>query len=284
MKSFRSITEIMDVVGDEDMNDVTPDNGIYATIKDESSFMHNLDEANHQPLDSLSWFNHQNTALIGFKALQDAHIKHAAFEESPEKREIEAKHHTMNNYNHHRMAIRDYTGGSISHNSTLWRIHTGELPKDLAKFDFREHIDPLDRALKYNKINHPIDTYSSTRHDPRKLKNENGIVHHPAFISASIDPSVAVRKENNSQETELENGKTRVDHHILHIPVPKGHKGFYVGDNKDYTAYAHEKEVILPRGLKLKHEYTDSFKHPKYDLHMHIHHMKIVNKGKKNES
>ena len=282
LKSFKTVTEIADLMTDN-MNDVTPENGVYATIKNEGNFMHNLSEAYNDP-DAVSWFNHQGSALLNFKPLQEAHIKHEAFELSPEKREMEAKHHTMTNYDQHRPAIRDYTGGSTTHNSTLWRIHTGTLPKELATHDMREHIGPLDRALKANKLTSDVDTYSSTRHDPRKMKNENGVVHHPAFLSTSVDPFVAVRKENNAEETELPNGKTRVDHHILHIPVPKGHKGFYVGDNGDYTRFTHEKEVILPRGMKMKHEYTDSYKHPKHDLHMHIHHMSIIQKGKKNES
>lgn len=280
MKSFKTVTEIMDIIGD-DQNDVSPENGVYATIKDEGNFMHNLSEVFEA---GKSWYNHQGTLLLKFKPLQEAHIKHEAFELSPEKRELESKHHNMTNYNQHMRSIRDYTGDSTTHNSTLWRMHTGELPKALAGHDMREHIGPLDRALKANKITTDVDTYSSTRHDPRTMKNKNGIVHHPAFLSTSVDPMVAVRKDNNATDTELDNGKTRVDHHILHIPVPKGQKGFYVGENRDYTKYVHEKELILPRGLKMKHEYTDTYKHPKHDLYLHIHHMSIVKRGTKHES
>jgi hypothetical protein len=270
MRSFKSL--IQEVNYDAD---ITPDNGIFAGIRNEGASMRNFNETINYP----SWHSQQET-LNKFPAYVEAEKKYGQhFEEGHElSNNLEAAlkdHHDPEKIKKHGKIIKEYTRNSMIPNSALWSTHKEPKTKPDFKSTFDERIKPLDKAIKAHKIPHDIHVYSSTAHDPRILKNSEGIVHHPAYLSTSLDPHVAVMRETNNVETKDTKGP-RSDTHVLHIKNLAGRHGVVIGDNEKLTDYPNESEVVLNRGLKMHHDKTDTFKHPTKNLYLHIHHMSIV--------
>jgi hypothetical protein len=181
-------------------------------------------------------------------------------------------HYKTENFNRNETeAIENYTDNSQPINRYHWNKHKGiERHKDSENKN-KEITEHLDSALDKHKTPEDMTVYSGTIHDPRKLKNSKGIVHHPAFISSTIKKHVADKFATGNQQLD-DDGYTN-HRHILSINVPKGHSGVYVdhmSSNKD------EKEFILPRGTNLKHLHTDSEEKNEFDVVRHIHHMEIV--------
>ena len=142
--------------------------------------------------------------------------------------------------------------------------------------------------------------------------NSEGIMHHPAYLSASIEKNIAINfgyapkyntfketkptsysyKQTGNPATEKEywnkpysvskhdpEGISEFHHHILKIHVPKGSHGGYVNH---ISRIKDEYEFILPRGANLKHKYETVETHPLPDfpdskIHIHTHHMKLMN-------
>ena len=180
----------------------------------------------------------------------------------------------------HKNSLRQYTAftGRVA-NHYLWNKHTGTNHKSLRMHNDNEeddikHIPKIDSAINHNKTPEEFTTYSGTKHDPRELKNSEGIVHHPAYLSTSLKKEVALDRDINDVENYR---KQETHHHIYNINVPKGHSGAYIGD---MSAYKREKEFLLPRGTNMKHIKTETIKTPrKYsdtDYYTHHHHMEIV--------
>lgn len=161
----------------------------------------------------------------------------------------------------HHKAIENFTKNSGYMNSYLWD------KKDNKAFNHGD-IDKLDKITAAHKTPHDLTLFSKTRHDPRVKKNSEGIFHHPAFISTSLDNKVAMGLKWNEQRDK--HGITH--HHIMEIKVPKGHRGLYIGSRSHYKT---QREFLLPRGLNLKYHNTNTQECGKY--HYHIHKMELTN-------
>jgi hypothetical protein len=170
----------------------------------------------------------------------------------------------------HRESIYNYNDSNQSKlmNGYLWEKHKN--PEGFSQNESAEtNIRNLDSAINSHKTPHKLAVYSGTVHDPRELKNSEGIMHHPAYLSTSIDESVG-----NSFAHRNKTSDKGINHtHILKIHVPKGHPGAYVPATGLDLNY--EKEFILPRGTNLKH-----IKKTKEDISnnskIFTHHMKVV--------
>ena len=120
--------------------------------------------------------------------------------------------------------------------------------------------------------------YSNTRMDPREHMYSEGIVHHPAYMSTSINNKFPRHWGEVQNDGDYET--TIYKRHILKFDIPKGHEGSYVGDHISTCPDQHE--FILPRGTNLKHIKTEVIRepgekyYPRSIREHHIHHMKIV--------
>lgn len=142
-------------------------------------------------------------------------------------------------------SLGTYQGTSYNINSSLWQKHHDN--DAWMPFGIKQDIHSLDSLLAKNKLPHKIVVYSGTIHDPRKKKNKEGIMHHPAYISASLDETMAESFANKRDED---------DKHTLAIHLPKGHYGTYLPSLSSNPDVEHglntEKEVLLPRGMNLR--------------------------------
>ena len=169
--------------------------------------------------------------------------------------------------------LNNYSLGS-SINSYLWDKHKGTVVKDRNSKNNDLYTKKMDEVIKNHKTPRDFTVYSGTKHDPTKLKNSEGIVHHPAYISTSLKKDTAIDFASNHQ-THDEEGN--IHNHILKIHVPKGHSGAYIANISKMKG---EKEFLLPRGLNMKITGYHNEKYPrgnsgKNNIY-HIHHMEIV--------
>jgi hypothetical protein len=179
-------------------------------------------------------------------------------------------------------AVYAYTRNSEPYNSHLWAEHHKKDNPSWSQFNMLEGkktIKHLDSVLKSHSSPEDMHVYSSTIHDPRALKNDQGIVHHPAYLSTSIYKPVAMNRDINSRE-DMKTGDFH--HHVLDIHVPKGSPGAYVNHVSKYPG---EYEHILPRGSNLKYHSTETIakKFNNYRTektahnYTHIHKMELIN-------
>lgn len=214
--------------------------------------------------------------------------------------ELRDHYHPRNYSADHVMAVRSYTGSS-GVNQHLWNKHRDQ-PENAGKkwnFDdsfFRSHkkgITPdeqhvlkhLPDALSMQGTPSKLTVYSSTKYDPRDVMDKNHTVHHPAFLSTSLD-----KKFSNGFNTfsETRDDSKRVYHnHLMKIHIPKGHAGIYAGADVKFSAHRHEAEFILPAGTNLRHLRTEhkvqedpgipgSGGHLPYTQNNYLHHMEVV--------
>lgn len=169
-------------------------------------------------------------------------------------------------------AIREYTSGSKDVNKSLWNHKTdgGEINEHLLS-----QIDDIHKGLDAGKApSDDMTVYSGLRRDPQKMTKESGgLLHHPAFISASINPSnalgFALPKNSNPDKTL----------HVLKIKVRKGQKvGGYVGEHSEF---AREQEYLVKANQMLHiHPEHDVMDLKGYDgktsQRVHIHHAIIM--------
>lgn len=180
----------------------------------------------------------------------------------------------------HSDAIKNYTSSSNETNNFLWKSSPHNRDKDNIFGTNYSIIKPkikiLDKALSLYKTPHPLTVWSSTTHNPMVERGDSDYVHHPAFLSTTIDKSVAINRDINS--TRNKNGDSH--HHILHINVPEGHNGAYIDH---ISSLRGEREFLLPRGLNMRYHRTESTKIPMKDYYTgkmvhkftHIHHMSL---------
>jgi len=156
-----------------------------------------------------------------------------------------------NNYSDdHKTILNDYGEESSSMNSTLWSRHQGR-PYEMGENYHKKDFETMDSAMEAHKTPPEMMVHSGTIHDPRKMKNSEGIVHHPAYMSTSLDPHVAHTFAYKQAINEDSN-----DMHTLHIKVPAGSKGAYAG-HLGGIHHISEKEFVLPKGSNLKYHRTD---------------------------
>ncbi len=179
--------------------------------------------------------------------------------------------------NDDKKSFKSHMSHSFGVNNHLWEVHHGNKEYASSNFDpinyYKERIKNLDTAINNHKTPHDLTVYSGIGYDPRDKMNSNKIVHHPAYLSTSIDKGVA----ENFSLSHREKKKGIYHENVIKINVPKGHVGAYIG-----KFMKNEKEFLLPRGLKLKHLHTETIKGEyknnygtiKYENHLH--HMEIV--------
>jgi len=120
----------------------------------------------------------------------------------------------------HGDAVTRYKEGSGVINQSLWHSHKGTLKvhdgdewQDISKGDIekdrhervQKDIDHIDAELASHKTPESFHVYSGTIHDPRKIQNSEGIVHHPAYLSTStrhpIAESFATKRRDADQNS-----------------------------------------------------------------------------------
>jgi hypothetical protein len=151
--------------------------------------------------------------------------------------------------------IKNYTNDSENLNRHLYNTHLMG----------REHlpsmggiiIKHLDAAIHSHKIPDHIShlsVFSGTKFHPGdEAKKTGGKLFLPAYTSTTIHPSTgfsfAREYERGTMRTFEGDGEHGPDSHVLHIHVPKGHPGVFVGKHSNHDK---EKEFLLPRRTQLE--------------------------------
>jgi hypothetical protein len=228
---------------------VEPNNAIHASIHTDEHVDSNTNFETRPPVISNDPMNESLINKLGNKLIE--HYKHP------------------NPY--HEETLNDYSNSSETLNDYHWNLHHKKVSKNSS---FEKSSKVMDDALSAEKTPHPITLYSGTQADPRKRKNKEGIVHHPAYLSTSISKDVA-KGFARSKSTQRQ-GIKEEHAHILKINVPKEHNGSYIERISDCPT---EQEFVLPRGVNMKHIKTVKSKPTPYyhrSIVYHTHHMEIV--------
>ena len=146
--------------------------------------------------------------------------------------------------------FRDVIMGGSSHavNDYLWKKHQGGYKAAMNTERYNKEL--LNTVRATNNVARriltpkPMTLYSGTRHDPREIMNKEGIVHHPAFMSTSTDPHIG--KSFGRRNKDLD----RSDIHVLRLRINENHPGIWM---HPYAPFSHEKEMLLPSGLDMRH-------------------------------
>jgi hypothetical protein len=163
---------------------------------------------------------------------QDAALQHAdQVKKQADKKLVELHDKLSAHYyqTHQKHAIHLATYGTGSSNLNF-ALMDGETPTQALK---------LDHALNHQSTPDSMVVYSGISNGHAAKVGANDVVHHPAFLSASLNMNIAAAFSLSQNSN-----------HILKIHVPIGHRGAYIGDLSG--ANKHEKEFLLPRGLKLR--------------------------------
>jgi hypothetical protein len=187
------------------------------------------------------------------------------------------KHNYSNDFNYlanhykfdksHHDDFKGYVEGSKTVNASLWNSRNND--HNLIGDETNSRIKNLDSALSLHKTPQDMTVYSGSIHDPRKMKNSEGIVHHPAYLSTSLNKNVAQRFSTLNQTYDVDADKPAK--HLYKIKVPQGSSGAFIAHHSHLPG---ENEFILPRGTNLKHEKTESRETPTKIFHTH--HMSVV--------
>ena len=184
------------------------------------------------------------------------YIKEGYREDSPSENEEELNglHKSLTHHYHKRsklgffekMAVQNYTNNSSSINSHLWENKGGSHDEP-----YGADLEDMDKVLHGHKTPHDLTVYSGLNAAPNISKTTK-IYHHPAYLSTSLSHQTASGFANSiygkHRDTPTSSSQT-VHKHTLRIHVPKGHPGFVPGP---LSVYPEEREVLLPRGLKLR--------------------------------
>lgn len=187
---------------------------------------------------------------------KDAALIHAGHVKKQAQKQLNELHeklsaHYYQTHQKHAVPLSTYGVGSVNLNFALM---DGEVPDQARK---------LDHALNHQSTPDSMYVYSgiSNGHAAKVLAND--VVHHPAFLSTSINMNVAASFSLSQNSN-----------HMLKIHVPIGHRGAYVGDLSGTNAS--EKEFLLPRGLKLRiHRDKEHVVKGTNGINLHIHHATI---------
>jgi len=259
LKSFKTFLKTYKInelfTNDDGASDIASDPAIHASIHNEGNFMRNFDE-----IEIFDTSNDEETKSL-HKELMDHYKPHLLSEP-------------------HKKIIKNYTSDSEDMNGYLWKhrnnpdIHAGS-PQSLPY----AHIKKLTNIINDHHAPKDIEVWSSTRHDPRKLKDKNDHLYHPAFLSTSHKKIVAESRDQNSVRDK--NGDE--DLHILHFTIPKDHPSLYVAHPR-LTKFPNEAEILLPPRMKFKYNNTTLHKLKGYDqyndkqneVRYNTHHLEIV--------
>lgn len=164
--------------------------------------------------------------------------------------------------------LQNYTEGGHIGSTYLWDKHSKYDTSHYDRgIDVDSEINGLDEALNHIKTPRSFNVYSNIRSSPIYRMNSEGIVHHPGYISSSINKDYAINQWRNGN-------------HTLKIHVPKGHAGTYVGQHISTVPGQHE--FILPHGLNLKWIKSEKIKPRRRlkDYDYYLHHMDIESNDK----
>lgn len=111
-----------------------------------------------------------------------------------------------------------------------------------------EHnMKTMDEALHVHAAPHDLVTYSGMGEDHGHTVATNDRVHHPAYLSSSLNPTLALGFAGHQTH-----GWDTVSH-MMKIHVPAGHPGAYV---EHLTRNRNEHEFILPRNTTLRIDHS----------------------------
>ena len=181
--------------------------------------------------------------------------------------------HKRNEIGHIRQPLLEYTKDSSSLNKALWGSKRGHPITDAGTVNAVNHINNNLRETEPAKED--MSVYSGIRRDPQKMvKDSGGILHHPAFISASIDHEQALKF---SVPTPDENIK-----HVLKIKIRKGQQvGSFIGGK---SAFKREQEYLLKSNqvLHIHPDHEDLI--DRQGVKVRVHHAIILNPDELNHS
>lgn len=179
----------------------------------------------------------------------------------------------------HKKRISQYSGRSKGLNNYAHGRYDGK-PKD-EKFE-KQTIE-TDDLVHTHKTPHAIDVYSGVPESPHHIikkqggyeSGKGGHIILPAYTSTSLSPRIAHGFSHPDKKANQELAKMHKDKritssknphdimegpghtHMLHIHVPKGHAGAYIGHHSQYS----EKEFILPRNTRLHVHHEPTITH-----------------------
>lgn len=187
-----------------------------------------------------TFFTFVNSAVKAHKSLQDAHDhemlqKRKSIELEDSISDKLASHYSQSNYDMatHRHALSMYTGTQMQINDRLLKNTILEPHQSI--------LANLDSALNKVKTPESLVVYTGTDNNHSKVLRDHEIVHHPAYLSTSIDKTIA---------TSFAKAKLG---DVIKIHVPEGHPGLYA---MNMSSYPHEREFVLPRNMKLKIDHS----------------------------
>lgn len=162
---------------------------------------------------------------------------------SPSEEDFKKKH------GQHAGAIKDYSEYSFDVNRHLIHQAKGTTPKGFGPERERKannlihHIDPAMESSRDNPEMHVYHGTSSWHPGIESAKHPEGHVRIPSYLSTSISKGEA------SFFSKAHQPSGPIGHHILHIHLPAGHKGIFLGNNSHHPE---EMEHLLPRNTTLK--------------------------------
>lgn len=221
--------------------------------------------------DIVDWVN--KTQPEGYKLHSKNYRANATY--AKDQHEDLAKKHASNLDGNHENAINAYISGGLLDDHETGSRHVnhhliaahnnGAEPKKHFTFGGEENgeqelnIDHLDDAIKQNKLEKSLTTYSGISFHPHEIMDERHTLHLPAYTSSSTSRAVASLYATG-------HGKIK---HIIKISHPKGSTGVYVGDNDDLSPFS-QKEHISPRNMKIKVNPEPEIHHDEQGNQLHV--------------
>jgi hypothetical protein len=230
-----------------------------------------------EPTDLRDWFDNHNKNVNGGQGVDSLHA------ELTNHYHEDLSNHPDSNH------VVNYTKGSSEFNGALLRSHKSGT-SDIESVDdgynymseksaemYNERRNGIDKAITSIPAPKDFDTYSGIGFDPRRIMDQNGVIHSPAYLSSSIDPRIA---HSFSHELDSRTGQSprdndgEIEKHILRIPVKQYQtNGSYVDSISNFgtkEGQLGEKEFLHPRGQKYKIDPTPKTLTSKYGGSTHI--------------
>lgn len=270
----------------QDDNIVPFGDNVLDTLEDESSSSKSQrrtpkrkssDTGEEEPTDLRKWFDQHNKNVNDGQGLDSLH------EDLKKHYHEDLSNHPDSNH------VVDYTKGSGELNRALLRSHKSgaseiepvdngySYTSEKTAMSLNDRRNGIDKAITATPAPKDFDTFSGIGFDPRRIMDENNVIHSPAYLSSSIDPRIA---HSFSQEMDPKTGESprdfgsEVEKHILRIPVKQYQtNGAYVDSISNFgtkDGQLGEREFLHPRGQKYKIDPTPKTLTSKYGGPTHI--------------
>lgn len=181
-----------------------------------------VDDNEYEHVDGTKFKNIESAMVYG-TAKKKRYLKNL----NAEHEEL-GKHHQYSDQQ--KFAIQTYTDDSTRLNEAL--LHNKEL--NMSQHSTIKHLEDV---LLNKKTHKDLIVYSGTSHEHANKLRMHDVVEHPSYLSTSIDASKAYSFAKNK------NGD------MIKIHVPAGHSAAYIAHISNHPG---ERELLLPKGLKLK--------------------------------